>query len=288
MTWTAVFVALTPAVVSSCLAPFYAAGILWFPSPFLGPVALVAWAWLTGLSAALAVRVTHTVHPPAVDILSVLGGLVGFLVSWSAWLSLRHSFGTDWPDDLSRLADFFMVHGTWAFRLSRLGEFIDAAQAACRAGAWALPLVGTVKGWPLLFPWAFELLLYGYVIAQTASKVARAPYSHEARAFLVREPFLARGVAMPSDPRQMAYVLGGLATGDISYLAVAPMVKSGSPGFYVRFRSHEDSPWGTARVESLEPRKRRFWPGSGLQRHLVADRVLIPCSLISTLRSRLG
>ncbi|MDR1039324.1 MAG: hypothetical protein LBR80_04000 [Deltaproteobacteria bacterium] len=68
------------------------------------------------------------------------------------------------------------------------------------------------------------------------------PYSHEACAYLDKEPRLSRGVLIPEDIGQYAMVMHGIMTGDFTNLSVSPVVEHGEPGFYVTLNSHERAP----------------------------------------------
>ncbi|MDR1079425.1 MAG: hypothetical protein LBQ79_00300 [Deltaproteobacteria bacterium] len=251
--WFSISIPLAAAAASGLLAPAYAAASLYMPNVFANLPLLACYGALTGLAAGAAARFTRTLNPQLAGFLAVLGGLAGFLLSWSAWVSLVDRFGgADFPG-ADRVADFLSIPQFWIWIFERPLEFFERARAINGSGTWGLWfLSGPVKGIPLLLVWVAECLIFFWLAAEIAARAAWAPYSFEAEAYLRGEPRLRRGVAAPADVMQLARVMTGLASGDLTYLHVSPVAGQGEPGFYVKFSSHERSPWGTADVTFCE------------------------------------
>ncbi|MDR1314215.1 MAG: hypothetical protein LBQ12_11110 [Deltaproteobacteria bacterium] len=282
-------VAATAAVAAAVLAPVYAVASLYAPyahgkAALLANVALVAcYGALTGLAAGIAVKFTRTLNPPLAGFLAAAGGWVGFALSWCAWLSLARRFGTaEYPGFLA-VADFLSIPDNWDWAFEKPREFYELAREANSRGLWEFWLAeGKVRGLPLLCVWAAEFLLFTWWAAKAASRAALAPYSFEAGAYLRREPELRRGVAAPEDAAQLVRVLTGLASGDLTYLSISPVVPRGSPGFYVTLVSHEDAPWGTAEVSSLELKGNRH------VRTPITKGAILTAKVMNSLRGRLA
>ncbi|MDR1040450.1 MAG: hypothetical protein LBR80_09855 [Deltaproteobacteria bacterium] len=277
-----ILIALASASTGYVLAPLYATVLLYSPIVYVNAIALVCYGTLTGLAGGMAAKLTRTLNPPLAGGLAMLGGWVGFILSWSAWLSLIRNFGGTVSPDYRAVLDFLMIPPLWNELALHPREFLEAAIVANGQGAWSVAMVGRVSGIPLLCVWIAEFLIFSYLCAKVASRGAWAPYSHEARAYLRKEPRLSRGVVIPEDIGQYAVVQHGLMNGDLTYLSVAPVVRHGDPGFYVALSSHEKAPWGVAEVTCLEPRGRR------LARRAVADRVILTAVVMRSLRARLG
>ncbi|MDR1314213.1 MAG: hypothetical protein LBQ12_11100 [Deltaproteobacteria bacterium] len=272
------------AAASVVLAPLYAAASLFVPFIYANIALIVFYGAAAGLAGGLAARATVTLNPPLAGFLALLGGLVGFALSWVAWLSMLFSLGTKFPG-FPELWGLVVDTEGWKAALSNPEALIESAKIVNSEGIWSIGRSASssaVHGLPLLGVWIVEFLIFVVCCYLCSAKEAKAPYSFEAKAFLRREPKLPNGVAAPLDLDQLSQVTSGLASGDVSYFSSAPVVNNGESGFFATLRSHGGSPWGTCDVNYVHQK------GKKMETVKVAEGIVLQLSTIAALRGRLS
>ncbi|MDR2612521.1 MAG: hypothetical protein LBG06_06750 [Deltaproteobacteria bacterium] len=271
------------AAVSCLLAPVYSAFILFAAPVYVRPLFLIAFALATGWAARLAAYHTHTLNSRLAGLLALAGGLVGFHLSWSAWLSLliisRHlgDPGLPW------IIDYLKTPASWTSFALHPSELLGMAKEVMRQGVWGIGLfgAGTIKGALLAAAWAAELLLFAILVLRRAGSPVMTPYSKEIGCYLPRLTVLHRGFLMPNTPAQLGTVCGAISKGDLTYFVHAPTVAGGEPGFYLSFRYSSACPWGT--VDAAIARRGGASPGLDW----LVRNVMLPYSMINSLIIRL-
>ncbi|MDR1079427.1 MAG: hypothetical protein LBQ79_00310 [Deltaproteobacteria bacterium] len=273
-------------VAGAVLAPLYAAVSLYVPYIYANIVLVFFYGGAVGLAGGAVAKGTLTLNPPVAGLFSVIGGLAGFAVSWTVWLALVINFnGAAFPG-FREVLDFLCAPGEWGLLLTEPGVMVDIAKHINGTGLWSIGKSSrsTVSGLPLLGVWIGEVAIFVVAAATVAAASARSPYSAEARAFLRSEGQLPRGAVGPEDPSQLSMVTAGLAQGDLGYLCSPEtgLAEKGDTGFFVNFRSHAGSPWGTASV---------VWnlkKGKKTETAKVVDNVIVTSQTMQAIRQRLG
>jgi hypothetical protein len=276
------------ALVSSILAPLYAVAILYIPWIYLNVVCVLGFGLAASFGGGIVAHLTHTRNPFLAGVLSMIGGLAGFLISWSCWAGLVIAFEGNRFPGFSELIDFLKVPEAWLYGALHPSELLDVVKEINEEGLWSLGRRSRtpVSGVFLTLVWAGEFVTYCVLAYWTAKEFAAQPYSPEARGFLPSQNLDHAGFALPEDDAQHAVVTEGIASGDLGYLAQAPVVRAGERGLFLTFHSSDLSPWGTVTITekpSVEEKKKQKMKEAVLLKELI-----VPLSTIHSFKARLA
>ncbi|MDR1035362.1 MAG: hypothetical protein LBT40_01925 [Deltaproteobacteria bacterium] len=267
------------------LAPLYAAASLYVPLIYLNVILIVLYGAAVGTAGGIVARKTLTLNPLLAGVFAVVGGWAGFYASWAVWIALVAHFGGAAFPGFKETLGYLTAFGDWGPLLGEPRMLVELARLVNEEGLWSIGRAsshsGSVHGLALLGVWIVEFLIYTISAAVVAANEARTPYSEEAGEFLKRQKQLNRGVAFPDDPLQRGSVAAGLENGDLTYMATGDMVEPGETGYYVTFRSHPNSRWGTAEI-SLTVKK-----GKKSETKNVVKNVMVTTQVMQTLTERL-
>jgi hypothetical protein len=171
-----ILVPVLSAIVSTILAPLYAALIMYCPFIYVNALLVVAYATLTGLAAGAAVRIGRVRMPLAAAFLALLGAWIGFYFSWCVWLSILAYFNTPEFPGFGPAMEFFKEPGIWLSAAAKPGEVIEFAREINSTGIWSFGSNSdrTISGMILLAVWAVEFLLFSFFALKSAYTSARA------------------------------------------------------------------------------------------------------------------
>ncbi|MDR1040327.1 MAG: hypothetical protein LBR80_09220 [Deltaproteobacteria bacterium] len=271
------------AVLSLVLAPLYAACSLYVPFIYLNIIFAVLFGAAAGVAGGAAAKATSTQSPLLAGLLAAVGGWVGFVLSWSVWISLFLAFeGPSFPG-FSDVMDFMTQPNVWFLPLEYPNEHLQFLKQLNEEGIWTIgrKSSSTVSGYLYLAVWIGEFLLFTIMAATTSASAARRPYSNEARSFLKGEPSPRLGVAFPEEPGVLPQVERSMSDGNLGYLTSAPTVEGGGPGYFVTIFSHPQSPWGTVTVTKTEQK------GKKLEKKVLVANAVLQGGEIGLLRARL-
>ncbi|MDR1164370.1 MAG: hypothetical protein LBO66_00590 [Deltaproteobacteria bacterium] len=283
---TAAALAIIPAaaVASAILAPFYAALSLYIPLIYANTFLVAGYGALVGFVAGKTAKATITLSPPLAGLLALLGGWIGFALSWACWLELFYEHGNGFANtSAEEVARFVLDPRLWIGILFDPEEFKYFVEPIYERGLWTIGKSNSViRGLPLAGVWVVEFGIFSLSAGIAASTQAGYPYSAEAGAFLKVEPELPRGAALPAEKSALDDVVRDILLAKLDYLATAPQVERGEPGFYVTLRSHDGSPWGTADVTIVSKK------GKKTEKRSLARYALLPNNAMTAIRQRLG
>jgi hypothetical protein len=275
------------AAAASCiLAPLYAATTLLVPFVYVNAVTVIGYGLAAGFAAGLAARASHCRNPAAAAFLTFVGSLPGLYLAWAFWLYLVAVLpSTSWPG-LEPLKAAALDYRSWLGLARQPDLLLDLAAAVNFQGVWAVGRSSAnLTGTPLLIVWIAEALVFLVAASRAAAGAVSHPYSEEARAWLPGAVECGSGLAVPEEPGRAAEAFSRIASGDLGYLAGAPLAAAGGPALLVSFRSLDSSPWGTVTV--------RLRDGVGgksgkIEEKELAKDVVAKLSFIATIKARLA
>jgi hypothetical protein len=161
------------AVVSAILGILYSEAIWYSPLPNLNLLFLLSYAFLTSFIAGFSIRIFKARFPMDASLFAVAGSVLGFYVSWAAWLSLVHNSLKIDQYWFGWVIDSKFDPETILYFLTNPSVMWGLAAGVYREGLWVFRLFTPVSGLMILLIWATEFFLFGVMTAMRAWKKSR-------------------------------------------------------------------------------------------------------------------